>query len=50
MPFTAREQFFSLIYRTIFLYVFLQFPVFRDDLDTFAGHCPKVVIIMRETV
>jgi hypothetical protein len=38
------EQFFTVI--SSFLYVFLQFPVFRDDLDTFAGQCPKKVIII----
>jgi hypothetical protein len=44
MPFTAlSEQFF--FYNTIF-FVFLQFPVFLDDLDTFVGHSPKKVIII----
>ncbi len=26
--------------------MFLQFPVFHDDLDTFAGQCPEKVIII----
>jgi hypothetical protein len=43
------EQFFSVISSLIistvisFLHLFLQFPVFRDDLDTFAGYFPKQV-------